>query len=94
MLTERVITERPFVERLVAFWSNHLCVSMGAKVLVVPLAGGYEREAIRPHVLGRFEDMVLCVGEASRDARISRQLPIDRAGFSRCRAGQPRAGPT
>ena len=30
-LTERVITERPFVERLVAFWSNHLCVSMGAK---------------------------------------------------------------
>ena len=59
VLTERVITERPFVERLVAFWSNHLCVSMGAKVLVAPLAGSYEREAIRPHVLGRFEDMVL-----------------------------------
>ena len=49
----------PFVERLVAFWSNHLCVSVGAKVLVAPLAGSYEREAIRPHVLGRFEDMVL-----------------------------------
>src|SRR5262245_4883109 len=59
VLTERVITERPFVERLVAFWSNHFCVSMGAKVLVAPLAGSYEREAIRPHVLGRFEDMVL-----------------------------------
>jgi uncharacterized protein (DUF1800 family) len=58
-LTERVITERPFVERLVAFWSNHLCVSVGAKVLVAPFAGSYEREAIRPHVLGRFEDMVL-----------------------------------
>jgi len=58
-LTERVTTERPFVERLVAFWSNHLCVSMGAKVLVAPLAGSYERDAIRPHVLGRFEDMVL-----------------------------------
>ena len=58
-LTERVITERPFVERLVAFWSNHLCVSVGAKILVAPLAGSYEREAIRPHVLGRFEDMVL-----------------------------------
>jgi uncharacterized protein (DUF1800 family) len=58
-LTTRVTTERPFVERLVAFWSNHLCVSTAAKVLVVPLAGGYEREAIRPHVLGRFEDMVL-----------------------------------
>jgi uncharacterized protein (DUF1800 family) len=47
------------VERLVGFWSNHLCVSIGAKVLVAPLAGSYEREAIRPHVLGRFEDMVL-----------------------------------
>ena len=58
-LETRVITERPFVERLVAFWSNHLCVSTAAKVLVVPLAGSYEREVIRPHVLGRFEDMVL-----------------------------------
>jgi uncharacterized protein (DUF1800 family) len=58
-LRERVAAERPFVERLVAFWSNHLCVSLGAKILVAPLAGSYEREAIRPHVLGRFEDMVL-----------------------------------
>lgn len=58
-LTERITTARPFVERLVAFWSNHLCVSIGAKVLVAPLAGSYEREAIRPYVLGRFADMVL-----------------------------------
>src|SRR5688572_32992228 len=58
-LVERVATERPFVERLVAFWSNHLCVSVGAKILVAPLAGSYEREAIRPHVLVRFADMVL-----------------------------------
>jgi uncharacterized protein (DUF1800 family) len=58
-LAARATSDRPFVERLVAFWSNHLCVSLGAKVLVAPLAGGYEREAIRPHVLGRFEDMVL-----------------------------------
>lgn len=58
-LTARVKSERPFVERLVAFWSNHLCVSAGAKILVAPLAGSYEREAIRPHVLGRFSDMVL-----------------------------------
>jgi uncharacterized protein (DUF1800 family) len=58
-LVARVTSERPFVERLVAFWSNHLCVSAGAKLLVAPLAGSYEREAIRPHVLGRFESMVL-----------------------------------
>ena len=44
-----------FVERLVWFWSNHFCVSVDATVM----AGGYEREAIRPHVLGRFADMLL-----------------------------------
>jgi uncharacterized protein (DUF1800 family) len=45
-----------FVERLVWFWSNHFCVS----AYVVPnMAGGYEREAIRPHILGRFADMLL-----------------------------------
>jgi uncharacterized protein (DUF1800 family) len=44
-----------FVERLVWFWSNHLCVS---SIFLPFVAGGYEREAIRPHVLGRFEDML------------------------------------
>jgi uncharacterized protein (DUF1800 family) len=59
-LAERVTTDRPFVERLVAFWSNHLCVSIAAKQqLIAPLAGSYERDVIRPHVLGRFEDMVM-----------------------------------
>jgi hypothetical protein len=58
-LTARITTERPFVERLVAFWSNHLCVSTGSKMIVAPLAGSYERDVIRAHVLGRFEDMVL-----------------------------------
>ncbi len=58
-LTHRVASERPFVERLVAFWSNHLCVSARATRLVAPLAGDYERQVVRPHVLGRFEDMVL-----------------------------------
>jgi uncharacterized protein (DUF1800 family) len=45
-----------FVERLVWFWSNHFCVSLD---VVLNMAGGYEREAIRPHVLGRFGDMLL-----------------------------------
>jgi uncharacterized protein (DUF1800 family) len=58
-LTERIRSERPFVERLVAFWSNHLCVSGQARPEVIALAGGYERDVIRRHVLGRFEEMVL-----------------------------------
>ena len=58
-LEARIASDRPFVERLVAFWSNHLCVSSGSKIIVAPLAGSYERDVIRAHVLGRFEDMVL-----------------------------------
>jgi uncharacterized protein (DUF1800 family) len=48
----------PLVERLVAFWSNHFTVS-GIRPVVRPLAGAFEREAIRPHILGNFEDLVL-----------------------------------
>lgn len=47
-----------FVERLVWFWSNHFCVSNDR---VIAVAGSYEREAIRPHVLGRFFDMLTAV---------------------------------
>jgi len=59
LLDQRLRSEAPFVERLVAFWSNHLCVSAAAKGQVAATAGHYERSAIRPHVLGRFEEMVL-----------------------------------
>ncbi len=50
----------PFVERLVHFWANHFAISAD-EPLIVALAGSFEREAIRPHVLGRFEDMLLAV---------------------------------
>jgi len=49
--------ETGLVERLVWFWSNHFCVNADTTVM----AGGYEREAIRPYVLGRFKDMLLAV---------------------------------
>jgi len=47
-----------FVERLVWFWSNHFCISADK---IVAMAGPYEREAIRPHVLGRFADLLQAV---------------------------------
>ena len=53
-------TPAPFIERLVHFWSNHFAVSAD-KVQVLGLAGSLEFEAIRPHVLGRFSDMLLAV---------------------------------
>ncbi len=51
-------TDTPFVERLVHFWSNHFAVSVD-KLLMVGMAGGFEADAIRPNVLGRFEDLLL-----------------------------------
>jgi uncharacterized protein (DUF1800 family) len=53
-------TSTPFIERLVHFWANHFAVST-EKPGVAALAGSFEAEAIRPHVLGRFEDMLVAV---------------------------------
>ena len=53
-------SDAPLCERLVHFWSNHFTVSI-QKNSLVPLAGAFEREAIRPHVNGRFLDMLLAV---------------------------------
>ncbi|KAA3450482.1 hypothetical protein C7I87_12790 [Mesorhizobium sp. SARCC-RB16n] len=53
--------EAGFVERLVYFWSNHFCVSVAKGNIVRASAGAFEREAIRPFVLGRFADMLMAV---------------------------------
>lgn len=59
--TRAVQTETPLVERLVYFWSNHFAVSALKGGPVRAIAGAYEREAIRPFVLGRFGDMLKAV---------------------------------
>lgn len=53
-------TNAPFRERLVWFWANHFTVST-RQGGIQPLVGPYLREAIRPHVTGKFTDMVLAV---------------------------------
>jgi uncharacterized protein (DUF1800 family) len=58
--THAVSTDRPFLERLTQFWTNHFAVSID-KVAVLGLAGAMEREAIRPHVTGSFADLLLAV---------------------------------
>lgn len=95
-LAQRVRSERPFVERLIAFWSDHLAISSNGKAIVAPLAGRYEREVIRPHVLGRFDEMVLAsarhpamllyldnaqsIGPNSRAVQRARQAQARRVG--------------
>lgn len=51
--------ETGFGERLVQFWSNHFCIGATKSNMTRIMAGAYEREVIRPHVFGRFEDMLL-----------------------------------
>src|SRR5450631_2422267 len=54
------LTARPFAERLVHFWSNHFAVSAD-KGTVFGVAGTLENEANRPHVDGRFIDLLMAV---------------------------------
>src|SRR6185437_2067758 len=62
-LQRAVLADCGFSERLVAFWSNHFCISATKGPLARIWAGAFEREAIRPHVLGRFVDMLMAVGQ-------------------------------
>ncbi|MEM6909200.1 MAG: DUF1800 domain-containing protein [Pseudomonadota bacterium] len=52
-----VMSDTPFAERLVHFWSNHFSVSvenLGSQYEVAQ----HEFAAIRPHVLGKFPDLL------------------------------------
>lgn len=79
-------TETPFRERLVHFWSNHFTVS-AVRPVVAGIAVPFEDEAIRPHVAGRFLDLLLAV--ARHPAML---LYLDQAQSigPRSRAGQRR----
>jgi uncharacterized protein (DUF1800 family) len=51
-------TPQPFQERLVRFWCNHLTVS-AQRPGAAPMVVSYERDAIRPHIFARFEDLLI-----------------------------------
>jgi len=55
-LARQVTSTAPFRERLALFWSNHFSVT-ARKGGVGPLAFAMEREAILPHVTGKFIDL-------------------------------------
>ena len=54
----RAEVENPLLARMTEFWFNHLNVFVG-KGAVRPFTGHYVVNAIRPHALGRFEDLLL-----------------------------------
>ena len=51
-------TDTPLLERLTTFWANHFTVS-AVRGAAAPLVSCFEREAIRPHITGRFVDLLL-----------------------------------
>ncbi len=55
-------SERQLEEVMTDFWFNHFNVHFG-KALTRYMIADYEREAIRPHVFGRFEDMLLATAK-------------------------------
>ncbi|WP_428488151.1 DUF1800 domain-containing protein [Rhodopila sp.] len=61
LLRNATTTDLPFRERLVWFWSNHFTVSARAGNWPFGLVGAYVQEAIRPHVTGRFADLLKAV---------------------------------
>ncbi|MFQ5695215.1 MAG: DUF1800 domain-containing protein, partial [Terriglobia bacterium] len=56
-LLRAVYSERQLEEVMTDFWFNHFNVFFG-KGLVRWLTSSYERDAIRPHVLGKFRDLL------------------------------------
>jgi uncharacterized protein (DUF1800 family) len=59
-MARAVATKTPFRERLVWFWTNHFTVSL-RRGEITSVAAAFVQEAIRPHVTGRFHDMLLAV---------------------------------
>jgi uncharacterized protein (DUF1800 family) len=51
-------TPAPFAERWAAFWANQITVS-ATKFQSAIFIDSYEREAVRPNVFGRFEDLLI-----------------------------------
>jgi len=95
-------TEAGFRERWALFWANHFTVS-ATKAPVAGLVGPFENEAIRPHVFGRFADllgaaethpaMLLYLDQAQSVGPNSRAATFLRRGGRRRGAGQDGAPP-
>ncbi|MEN0067320.1 MAG: DUF1800 domain-containing protein [Myxococcota bacterium] len=57
-LVTAAASEFPVYERLVSFWANHFTVSI-ARREVLPIAGAFERDAIRAKMRGTFSEMLV-----------------------------------
>ena len=100
-LVRAVSSERQLQEVLVDFWFNHFNVSARKSPLIQPFLTQYERDVIRPHVFGRFRDLLGAVAESpamllyldnwlSSDPDAPESLTRDLAGRRLAARGQAR----
>jgi uncharacterized protein (DUF1800 family) len=95
-LQRAVYSPRQLEEVLVDFWLNHFNVFSG-KTTVGMLLTSYERDAIRPFVLGRFRDMLLATARHPAmllylDNFLSRSVPENAPGFDGSVVVRPNQG--
>ena len=89
---QAVATDRPFIERLAQFWTNHFAVSTD-KQFIAGLAGSFEREAIRPYVLGNFGDLLVAAEmHPAMLLYLDNHLSVGRHSPAAVRAGLRRRG--
>lgn len=94
IMLRRITANQGFRERLVAFWADHF-TAVGKNALLRPAVPLYVEEAVRPHVAGRFGDMLIaCVTHpmmlhyldqntsAGPNSRIARRRPERRLGLN------------
>ncbi|WP_228530812.1 MULTISPECIES: DUF1800 family protein [Myxococcaceae] len=87
-LVRAVESERPLEEVLVDFWFNHFNVSAD-KGAVRWLVTSYERDAIRPHVYGKFRDLLGAVAHHPAMLFYLDNWQSTREGFARGGARAP-----
>jgi uncharacterized protein (DUF1800 family) len=62
-LLRAIYSERQFEEVMTDFWFNHFNVFVDKGLDRIMLTG-YERDVIRPHVLGKFEDLLVATAKS------------------------------
>ena len=63
-LLRAVYSERQLEEVMTQFWSNHFNIYLRKNGEMPWYLAGYERDVIRPHAMGRFEDLLVAVAHS------------------------------
>jgi uncharacterized protein (DUF1800 family) len=63
-LLRAVYSERQMEEVMTQFWSNHFNIYLRKNGEMPWYLAGYERDVIRPHAMGRFEDLLVAVAHS------------------------------